>query len=48
LPLVDPDLLDAWLDKQLIEPCVGPESCGAGSYARDRMDRVLALGNLFR
>ncbi|MGA8203394.1 MAG: hypothetical protein WB812_02685 [Woeseiaceae bacterium] len=29
LPLIDPDVPDAWLDRQLFEPGVDPEPCGA-------------------
>jgi hypothetical protein len=48
LPTVDPDVLDAWLDKQLFEPNVEPESCGAVWYAGDRMDWDIAVGGLFQ
>jgi Domain of unknown function (DUF222)/HNH endonuclease len=48
LPTVDPDVLDAWLDRQLFEPGVDPESCGAVWYAGDRMNWDLAVGNLFQ
>ncbi len=48
LPTVDPDVLHAWLDKQLFEPNVEPESCGAVWYAGDRMDWDLAVGGLFQ
>jgi hypothetical protein len=29
LPPVDPDAPDAWLNRQLFEPGVDPEPCGA-------------------
>jgi Domain of unknown function (DUF222)/HNH endonuclease len=48
LPTVDPDVLDAWLDQQLFEPGVEPESSGAVWYAGDRMNWDLAVGGLFQ
>jgi len=48
LPTVDPDALDAWLDKQLFEPGEDAENCGAVWYAGDRMNWDLAVGNLFQ
>jgi hypothetical protein len=48
LPTVDPDVLDAWLDKQLFEPGEDAENCGAVWYAGDRMDWDLAVGGLFQ
>jgi Domain of unknown function (DUF222)/HNH endonuclease len=48
LPTVDPDVLDAWLDKQLFEPGIDTESCGAVWYAGDRMNWDLAVGGLFQ
>ena len=48
LPTVDPDVLDAWLDKQLFEPDIEPESCAAVWYAGDRMNWDLAVGSLFQ
>ena len=47
-PTVDPDALDAWLDRQLLEPDVEPEPCSAVWYAGDRMNWDLAVGNLFQ
>jgi hypothetical protein len=48
LPPVDPDVLDAWLDRQLFEPGVDPEPCGAVWYAGDWMNWDIAVGGLFQ
>ena len=47
LPPVDPDAPDAWLNRQLFEPGVDPEPCGAVWYAGDRMNRDIAVGGPF-
>jgi len=43
-----PDVPDAWLNRQLFEPGVDPEPCGAVWYARDRMNWDIAVGGLFQ